>query len=264
MILVLVAIIGLVFGSFLNALVFRTHADIPMTGRSKCMKCEVPINARDLVPVLSFLLLRGRCRSCKEEISWQYPLIEIATAVAFVLLALPLVSPINPEAMPVLVATFIAQATIVLFLIIIFVYDLQYSYILDRFTFPAMILAVIFNMSLPSFGWTYLPMPLSMLIGAAVIGGFFLMQYLVSRGRWIGGGDIRMGVFMGLWLGVERGLLALLISYVVGALVGIVLLLTRRKGLQSHIPLGTFLALGTFIAMLWGWQIIEWYLGYFT
>ncbi|MEK7665533.1 MAG: prepilin peptidase [Patescibacteria group bacterium] len=264
MILALAVIIGLAFGSFLNVLVFRVHADIPMTGRSKCVKCETPIDARDLVPVLSFFLLRGRCRACKAVIAWQYPLVEFATAVTFLLIAIPLTRWEGLDELAGLaVATFIAQATITLFLIIIFVYDFKYSYILDRFTVPAMILAVLFNWSLPNLWW-YIDKPISMLLGALVIGGFFFAQYAISRGRWIGGGDIRMGVLMGLWLGIERGLLALLISYVVGAFVGVVLLLTHRKGLESHIPLGTFLAFGTFIAMIWGWQIIEWYFGYFV
>ena len=241
------AILGLIFGSFLNALVFRAHADIPMTGRSKCVKCEIPIDARDLVPVLSFILLRGRCRACKQTISWQYPLVEFATAVTFVLLALYASD----------LSTFIAQAIITLFLIIIFVYDFQYSYILDRFTFPAMMLAVVFNFALGAVSAS------SMLLGAILLGGFFFVQYAVSRGRWIGGGDIRMGVLMGLWLGLERGLLATLIAYVIGALVGIGLLLLRHKRLDSHIPLGTFLAVGTFVSMIWGQEIIVWYLGYF-
>lgn len=253
MFLLAAAILGLIFGSFVNALVFRTHTDVPMTGRSKCMKCEVPIDARDLVPVLSFFLLRGRCRACKEAISWQYPLVEAAAAGAFVLIAM------YADALP----TFIAQATMTIFLIIIFVYDYQYSYILDRFTFPAMILAVLFNMTLPD-PWPYLSVPISMIIGALILGGFFFLQYIVSGGRWIGGGDIRMGILMGLWLGLERGFLATLIAYVLGALIGIGLLVLRRKQLESHIPLGTFLALGTFIGMIWGWEIISWYFGYFV
>lgn len=264
MLLVLAGILGLIFGSFLNALVFRTHADIPMTGRSKCVKCEIPIDARDLVPVLSFLLLRGRCRSCKSVISWQYPLVEVATAVAFVLIALPLTQWHNlDELAGVALATFIAQATITLFLIIIFVYDLQYSYILDRFTFPAIILAVVFNMSLPAPA-AYASTPLSMLLGALVIGGFFFLQSTISRGRWIGGGDIRMGVLMGVWLGFERGLLALFIAYILGALIGATLLLSKRKQLSSHIPLGTFLAVATFFSMIYGSKILDWYLGYFS
>lgn len=258
------AILGLIFGSFINALVFRTHMDIPMTGRSKCVKCEVPIDARDLVPVLSFFLLRGRCRSCKEAISWQYPLVELAMALLFVIIAAQAPTGyVNYDMTATVFGPIFRNFILTIFLVIIFVYDFQYSYILDRFTFPAMILAVLMNLALQPFS-PVIPTTGSMIFGAAILGGFFLAQFLISKGTWIGGGDVRMGVLMGLILGWQIGLFALLFSYVLGASAGIILLLTRRKQLQSHIPLGTFLSIGTFVGMVWGSQIISWYLGYFV
>lgn len=265
MILVLAAILGLIFGSFLNALVFRTHADIPMTGRSKCAKCEVPIDARDLVPVLSFFLLRGRCRSCKEAISWQYPLVEVITAGLFVILAAQAPSGyVNYDMTAVVFGPIFRNMILTTFLIIIFVYDFQYSYILDRFIFPAMIVAVLLNAALQPFASSFIPTPASMISGAVLLGGFFLAQFLISKGLWIGGGDVRMGVLMGLILGWKLGLLALFLSYVIGAAVGIVLLVSKKKSMTSRIPFGTFLAMGTFISMVWGTHIVDWYLGYFV
>ncbi len=253
MTIVIAAILGLIFGSFVNALVFRTHADIPMMDRSMCIKCEIPISWYDLVPVLSFILLRGRCRRCKKSISWQYPLVEAAMAICFALIAWDVGDFLL---YPNQFSWFLRGAILTIFLVIIFVYDQKYGYILDTFSIPAIIIAFAMNVAL---GFDIV----SMLIGAVTIGGFFLAQYLVSKGKWIGGGDIRMGVLMGVILGLSQGLLALFLAYFLGAMIGSVLLISGRAKLGAHIPFGTFLAVGTFVAMLWGEELIGWYLGYF-
>jgi prepilin signal peptidase PulO-like enzyme (type II secretory pathway) len=103
----------------------------------------------------------------------------------------------------------------------------------------------------------------SMMAGAAVAGGFFLAQYLLSRGKWIGAGDIFLGVMMGIWLGWPNTLAALLIAYVLGALGGLFLLVVRKRKLTSTTPFGTYLALGTFVALFWGQAIINWYANLF-
>ncbi|MEK9130933.1 MAG: prepilin peptidase [Patescibacteria group bacterium] len=247
MVIVFAALFGLAIGSFLNVVVFRTHADIPLTGRSKCLICEQPISWFDLVPVLSFFLLRGRCRRCKGAINWQYPLVEVATTLLVVLIAWQT----WPD-----VSLLLRDVILGIFLIIIFVYDLKYGYILDRFTVPGMILAVVFNFALGIVSVE------SMALGAFVVGGFFALQYFVSKGKWIGGGDIRLGVMMGLILGLWPGVLALFIGYVLGAVVAVGLLV-RGRTLKSAVPFGTFLTVGTVAAMLWGEKIIDWYLWYF-
>ena len=256
MIIFFAVLFGLAVGSFLNVVVFRTHTDVPLTGRSKCQICEQPIGWFDLIPVFSYLTLRGRCRRCKTAISWQYPLVEAATAALFAVIAWQML-PMDLLATAPYLAVALRTAIFTIFLIIIFVYDLKYSYILDRFTIPGMVIAFLLNLALGT------PPIISMLEGAVFAGGFFLLQYVMSRGRWIGGGDVRMGVLMGLMLGLPSTVLALFLSYAVGAIVGIVLILTKKKQFASGIPFGTFLAIGTFAALLWGPKIIGWYLGYF-
>ncbi len=241
------ALIGLIIGSFLNSLLFRIHADVPLSGRSKCLVCEEPISPYDLIPVVSYFLLRGRCRKCKAVISWQYPLIEATCALLFALLAfhLPGLSFYNlafPE--------FLRLATFTTFLVIVFIYDVRYGYILDQFTLPGMMLALLFNMALGSVALS------SMIFGAIAVGGIFALQFIVSKGKWIGDGDIRMGILMGLMLGLSSGLLALFLSYIIGAIFAVGLLIARKKKLQSHLPLGTFLAFGTFLVLLYGEQIM--------
>ena len=143
------------------------------------------------------------------------------------------------------------------FLIIVFIYDLKYYLILDVVVIPAAILAFIFNMLLGV-------NPLSMLLAAVVGGGFFLIQYVVSKGKWIGGGDIRLGFLMGIILGWPQILTALFIAYVLGSLISVGLLLFSKKHMSDKVPFGTFLAIATFLTMLYGQQLVHWYMNLFN
>ncbi len=252
--------VGVCVGSFLNVLVFRTRDGEALTGRSRCLTCEKPIAWHDLIPVASFFALRGRCRSCQGVISWQYPLVELVTGVLFLLFYLRYAtSTFLPDAASAgnLWLFLLRDLTFSVFLIIVFVYDLRYALILDRFTIPGMIVATILNL------WLGLPI-WSLLAGGVVLGGFFLFQYLVSRGAWVGDGDIRMGALMGLMLGFRDGMVALFLSYVIGAVFGLFLLATRKATPKTQIPFGTFLSVGALVTLLFGERIIEWYVGLFV
>ncbi len=248
-IILFVFAIGLCVGSFLNVAIFRVHEGEQMVrGRSKCMTCEEPLGPKDLVPVLSYIALKGRCRKCKAVVSWQYPAIELVTGLLFVVLY-------RLHGMEMVL---LRDAVFVAYLIIIFVYDLRYMYILDKFTIPAMIVAVLANL------WLGIIPAWSILVGGLVLAGFFLTQFLVSRGTWVGGGDIRMGALMGFMLGLTHGLVALFLAYVLGGLVGGYLLATGKVDRKTPIPFGTFLAVGTLLMLLSGDSIISWYLGFFV
>ena len=236
---------GLAVGSFLNVIILRTRVKTSVAdGRSKCMSCQTKLSPRDLVPVLSFCALRGKCRSCKVPISIQYPLVELSAGLLFLLAFLQ--NGIGPE----LVRDLVFVST----LIVIFVFDLRYMEIPDRFTVPAMVFALLANLYL-GFAWS------SLVLGAIAAGGFFLMQYVLSKGKWIGGGDIRLGVLMGLMLGLPSTVAALFVAYVVGAVYAGWLLATKRASAESQVPFGTFLAVATVVVMLVGDQIVGWYLG---
>jgi len=214
----------------------------------------MPIAWYDLIPVLSFVLLRQRCRSCKGAISWQYPLVELVTGVLFLVIYFNAVTGVSPDSDKLMLV--IPHIIFTIFLIVLFVYDLKYKLLLDRFTIPAMIVALLLNLFLGIPVW-------SMLLGAIVIGGFFLIQWLLSKGKWIGDGDIRMGALMGLMLGFEHGLVALFLAYMLGAAVGVILIMSKKAKMHTQIPFGTFLAVATFVSLLWGEQIVQWYLGLF-
>lgn len=194
--------------------------------------------------------MKGACRYCQKKISLQYPIVEIVTALLFLFTAW-----IYRDAAFSWHGELIKDLIIVLLLVIIFVYDFLYMEIWDRTT------------TIPAVGLFFLSIWLSfntwqsMLIGAGIGAGFFLLQYVVSKGRWIGGGDIRLGFFMGIVLGYPRVILALFLSYIIGAAVSLLLIVMKKKQLASETPFGTYLTVGTFIALFWGNYIIDWYMG---
>ncbi|PIX62541.1 prepilin peptidase [Candidatus Uhrbacteria bacterium CG_4_9_14_0_2_um_filter_41_50] len=254
---IVISLVGIAVGSFLNVVIFRSEKKLPLTGRSKCLTCQEPVTKLDLIPIISFFALKGRCRRCTAVIEWQYPIIEIVTGVLFGLLFVRAFAGVG---FPYFVDNsqwlllFVRDVVMVCFLLIIFVYDFKYSYILDRFTIPAMILALLFNIALGADAT-------SLLFSGLLLGSFFAFQFLISNGRWIGGGDIRMGLLMGFFLGITNGLVALFVAYIIGAAAGIILITFKKRKADSHVPFGTFLALGTLVAMFWGTQILDWYLG---
>lgn len=243
----LVFILGLVVGSFMNAVIYRLHKGVSFVrGRSYCPHCKHELHFFDLIPIFSFIMLRGRCRYCAKRISWQYPLVELATGIIFFSLWWQFGLSWDLG----------VYAIYSVFLLIIFVFDLRYYLILDVVSVPAMVIA-----ALASYFILDLDI-LSMAIGALIGGGFFYLQYLVSRGKWIGGGDIRLGVVMGLMLGFPNILVALFVAYCVGSLVGIGLILAHTKQWKSQVPFGTFLSAATIITFFFGTAAVNFYRGF--
>ena len=259
MIVAFVFIFGLFVGSFLNVVILRLHRQESfIRGSSKCLFCGHKLYPRDLVPFFSFLYLKGRCRYCRERFSVQYPLVELATALAFVLVFVRLLGDFSPDFLtPLTILHLFNWWALVAFLIIIFVYDLKYYLILDSVVWPAVILALTANLVLGMPVWSLL---LAMLAG----GGFFFLQFVISSGRWIDGGDVRLGALMGAILGWPHILTALFIAYILGSIFSIFLLAGRKKGLKDKLPFGTFLALATFLTMLYGQTLVDWYWSLFV
>ena len=244
--MVLALILGLIVGSFLNAVIFRlSTGESFLSGRSHCPRCGHKLTAVDLIPVLSFIFLRGKCRYCKSKISWQYPLIELATAISFILLAQNFEFRISNF-------EFIAQAIFICFLIVISIYDLKHYLILDKVVFPALVLSIAYNLLIGQL--------VSGILGAVLVSGFFYLQYLFSKGRWIGFGDVKFGLLLGSLFGFPLALLVLLLAYCSGAMVGVSLIALGKKKLSSKLPFGTFLGFSAIIVLLYGDQIWNWYM----
>lgn len=275
LILVVVFIFGLIVGSLLNVIVYRTEKNKSFVwGRSFCPKCKKQLQWYDNIPLLSFCLLGGRCRSCKKNISWQYPLVELAmgvlVAVAFwKLFGLNRFMVESPDDWLTLATAFLLVGC----LIVVFVYDLKHFLILDKFVFFGLIVALVSvvitdiranfwpDFFLPD---SELPLISSRIIrsalGALLAGGFFFLLVFLSKEKWMGWGDVKFGAFMGLLLGFPQVISALFIAYFLGSLVGVALLLSGRKKMKSEIPFGPFLCIGTYVAFLYGNELVYLYL----
>jgi len=244
---------GLIMGSFLNCLVYRLRTGESMLGRSHCPKCNKQIAWYDNIPLASFLILRGRCRHCGEKISWQYPAVELATGLLFATAFYMNFNSLDYSSTFFLWKMF-RDLFFISVMIIVFIYDLKWYLILDIVTLPAAVVLLVVNLIL-GINWQ------NLLISGIIGAGFFLFQFVVSRGKWIGGGDIRLGLVMGLGLGWPLLLSAMMIAYISGSIVGVGLILAGRKKMSSKLPFGVFLTTGSVITLFWGERIVEWYLG---
>lgn len=255
MLIAIIFIIGACIGSFLNVVILRLKEEKSFVkGRSYCPNCKHQLAWYDNVPLISYIFLVGKCRYCHKKISAQYPLVEMTAGGLFVLVYIKWRTGILDFRFQildffVLLSYFIFTAI----LIIIFVYDLKWYLILDKVALPAIAVAFILNTIL---GYKFT----DLLLGGVIVGGFFFLQFIISRGKWIGGGDVRLGFLIGVMLGWQKAIVALFIAYVAGAIIGIFLMIVKNKKMNSKIPFGTFLSAATYISMLWGGEILAWYL----
>lgn len=246
-------VIGLMIGSFINCLVWRLHKKEGLWNRSYCPKCRGKISWYDNIPVLSYLLLRAKCRHCKAKISCQYPVVELVTAILFT------TSFYLNMGSGFLILDFrffilvIRDLFFISLMIVVFIYDLRWFLILDIVTLPACVVIFILNLLL---GIDFKNMLLSGIIG----GSFFLLQFVVSKGKWIGGGDIRLGLLMGLFFSWPMIVLAIFLAYIIGSIISVSLVLLSKKKWNSEVPLGVFLTTSSIIVLFWGNQILLWYL----
>lgn len=243
-----VLIFGLMVGSFLNCFICRLESGgSVLRGRSFCPKCNHVLSWQDLIPVFSFFLLDRKCRYCQKAISWQYPLSEAATGLLFLL---------NFYFSGGDFGLFILRTIISCFLIVIFVYDLKHYIIPDKVVYSAIALS---SLGLLLHGGNVLNYIYSSFFAA----GFFLFFVLISRGKWMGVGDVKLGFLIGLFLGWPGVLVAFFLAFFFGALVGVGLVFFNKKKMSSEVPFGPFLVFGTFLSLFWGEEIINWYLSLF-
>ena len=236
-------LLGLVMGSFLNVCIWRLprHESL-LTPSSHCPSCGKSIAVYDNIPVVSFLLLRGRCRSCRQPISWRYPLVELANGLAYVMLLWR-----YGLGWPTAVYAALFSA-----LLVITAIDLDHQIIPDRITLPGMALGLV------AAAWVLPHGFVSGLAGLLVGGGLFYLVALLSRGG-MGGGDIKMIAMVGAFLGWKAVLLTIFLGALAGSFVGLFLILFRGKNRKTPVPFGPFLSLGAAASLFWGPGIIEWY-----
>jgi len=273
----LLFLLGLCIGSFLNVVIDRLPkgGDV-IRGRSRCPGCGHELAGRDLVPLLSFVLLKGRCRYCQQKISWQYPLVELATGFLFV--SSMFVETGHAPSLPVLIST--------VFLVPIFVIDLRRGIIPDKIVFPA--IGLVAGSRLLVAGWRifslyrnlkgdigglgpYLlqtdffrqhvwlelrPLLWTLLGSVFLFFCFFVLHHLFS-GRALGGGDVKLALLVGLITGWPNMIVAVVSSFLTGALVSVILMSVGKKRFGETVPFGPFLVIGTYVALFWGDKILR-------
>lgn len=275
-------LLGLALGSFVNALVWRVHEQdalkgktqkvrgkkLPATshqppakdlsilkGRSMCPHCKHSLKAADLLPVVSWLALKGKCRYCGEPIGWQYPAVELAVSVLYVVSYLVWPQPFDAANL----TAFIVWLFAVPALMALLVYDVRWMLLPNRIVFPLTAVAGL-GVLVQAVG----KQDFSVVIGAAmalvIAGGLFYVLFQVSGGKWIGGGDVKLGFALGLLLlRPELAFLMLFLSSLIGTLVVLPGLLSGKLKRTSRLPFGPFLIVATIIVKLFGAGFIEWY-----
>jgi prepilin signal peptidase PulO-like enzyme (type II secretory pathway) len=248
-------IFGLAIGSFLNCLMWRLYHKKSMLGRSICPLCGHQLSFRDNIPIISFILLKGHCRYCHKKISIQYPLVELISGLLFSLVVLKNFGylpsfnflenylPIIQVRGGMLALQIIRDWLGVFTLLFIFVYDLKYQIIEDIVLLPAAGIVFILNLFL---GWSWQGMMISLFLALV----FFGLQYVLTKAKGIGLGDIRIGIFLAVFFANFRiFLVVLFLSYIIGALISLILIIFKEKKWSSQIPLGPFLSLGGFLIL---------------
>lgn len=248
---VIAGVFGLLVGSFLNVCIYRLpRGESILWPGSRCPQCANALRWYHNVPVISWVWLRGRCAYCQTPIAARYPLVELATALIWALIVWQ-----TPVGWLLVSRLVLATALIVLFMI-----DLEHQILPNVITLPGIALGLALSVVTP-------PGPRDAIIGAFVGGGILYAiaaaYYLLRREEGMGMGDVKMLAMVGAFLGWRAVLLTLVLASFAGAVVGLVVMAVQREGMRYALPFGTFLALGTLIAMLAGESLLAWYLSFY-
>lgn len=247
--LTIVALVGLAIGSFLNVVIHRLpRRQSLVSPGSRCPSCGYELRAIDNIPVLSYIMLGGRCRKCRTRISLRYPIVELVTAALFVVHYFvfgwtPLLA----------VRCLFAAAMVALFVI-----DLEHRLLPDAITLPGIVVGLLASAFLPPGLRDAL---IGMLAGGGVLWVIGEAYYRYAGEEGMGGGDVKMLAMIGAFLGWEQVLVTLVFSSIAGALIGVIVLAIKRGGMKYALPYGTFLAIAALVSSLYGAQIYAWYTG---
>ena len=244
--------LGLIVGSYLNVVIHRLPRGVStVLPVSRCPSCETPIRARDNVPLLSFLLLRGKCRTCGARIGWRYPMVELATGILFAACVLHF----GPT-WSALVAALFGCCMIALALI-----DLEHYILPDRITLPGIAVGLLAQ---PLVEWAGVRSALvGAAAGAAVILGMNALWQVVRGVPGFGLGDVKMLAMIGAFLGLSGVVVTLFLAALLGSITGLALMARRRIQLQSKLPFGFFLSIGALAALFYGRPVVDWYVSFF-
>lgn len=258
MVIIVLVILGLVGGSFVNAFVWRFHENKNwVSGRSECVYCHHQLSSIELIPLLSYIGLGGKCHYCHKHISLQYPLVELFTALVFIVSYIYWPIPIKG----VQVLIFILWLAVVIGLVALIIYDIKWMILPNSIVFSliavGLLMAIINLLNAQNKG----TMTLNYIGACAISGGIFYVIYVLSKGKWIGGGDVKLGLLLGLLVATpEKAFLLLFLASLIGSIVSVPLMLSGKMKRQTLIPFGPFLIISCFVIELVGSNILHWYM----
>lgn len=242
---ILVFLYGITIGSFLNVCIYRIPLKESIVfGRSHCIKCKENIKFYDLIPVFSYIALKGRCRFCKKKINIRYPIIELINGVLFIIAFLKFGLSFN----------MVYYSLLSSILLVIAVIDFEHEIIPDRLLITAFAFGIIYNIFFGDY--------ISVIIGFLAVSLVLYLIAILSKGG-IGGGDIKMMAAFGFCLGWQKIVLALFLGSFVGSVAAIYMMAFKNYSGKTKIPFGPFLAIGIYISILYGSQLIGWYTNLF-
>ena len=249
--IVLIFILGLIVGSFSNVCIYRIPRNESIVyPASHCPKCRSNISPKDNIPLLSYILLKGRCRNCKSKISIQYPVVEFLTG--FIYLIIYLIYGLSIQS---LIYIILSSA-----LIIIAFIDLNEQIVPDVISLPGIVIGFIISFFVPYI--SFLNSALGVLVGGGIILIIGLAGSAIFKKEAMGGGDVKLAAMIGAFLGWRYIIISLFLGFFLGALAGIILILSKIKSREDVVPFGPFIVLGSLITLLWGEKIISWYIGF--
>jgi leader peptidase (prepilin peptidase)/N-methyltransferase len=248
---VLIFILGLIVGSFSNVCIYRIPRNESIVyPASHCPKCHSNISPKDNIPLLSYILLKGRCRNCKSKISIQYPIVEFLTGFIYLIIYL-----IYGLSIQTLIYIILASS-----LIIISFIDLNEQIVPDVISLPGIVLGFIISFFVPYI--SFVNSALGILAGGGIILIIGLAGSVIFKKEAMGGGDVKLAAMIGAFLGWRYIIISLFLGFFLGAIVGIILILSKIKSREDVVPFGPFIVLGSLITLLWGEKILIWYLGF--
>lgn len=293
-------IFGTVLGSFIKALSDRSLKNKSFWGRSYCPKCHHKLAWYDLFPIFSYVLLGGKCRYCRAQIGMEHLLVEVAAGilVGFLFWQTPVVIALSVVEgwqsvfqSAILLLDLVSKIFFITVLVTLFLTDLKKMFIPDRIILPAAIAGIIlgFIITIAKIGYLYFYLSQSVIgrlllpphsvyfqrhaamiaepfffsiLTALLIGGFFLSLIIITKGKGMGGGDVKLGVFLAVMLGFPNAVFALFLAFLTGAVFSLVLIILGKKHFGQTIPFGPFLVTGSLMMLFWGKRIVDWYLSF--
>ena len=248
---VLIFILGLIVGSFSNVCIYRIPKNESIVyPASHCPKCHSPIKPVDNIPLLSYILLKGRCRNCKSKIAIQYPIVEFLTGLTYLIIYLTYGLSIQS-----LIYIILSSA-----LIIIAFIDLNEQIVPDVISLPGIVIGFILSFFVPYI--SFINSGLGVIVGGGIILIIGMAGSVIFKKEAMGGGDVKLAAMIGAFLGWKYIIISLFLGFFIGALAGIILIMSKIKSREDAVPFGPFIILGSFITLLWGEKIISWYLGF--